>query len=316
MHSDNIDLNEWTKIKDRGALTKFGAVYRSCDGMLILRTGNAELITSEAEYSADAGRRGFPVPELVATGILPSGMGYFIERSVGERTFAEILRREYEEYGRVSDESFQNLTNMAGRLLAAQIAYGNRQHDTSQLRLGIQLPNVLHENSDVSPDLLESVVAKVEDDTSGLPVVLSHGDFAPFNILAGGIIDFECRFIAPAGYDVIRCLIFHRLWDFPQPDGTGTNALWEFSPSQMSGYLREMDQVCAQSDVPPVSPFLDAFLVLNAIWALCYERTEDRHSPQFWRWQWRKRVAVHCAERFLAGTPIDMGDFRRIGFEA
>jgi len=275
MHSANINLSDWTKLKDRGALAKSGAVYRSNDGALILRTGNAELIQSEAEFSANAKRRGFPVPELVDVGILPSGQGYFIELSVGDRTFAEILSREYAEGGGVSDGSFRGLTSMATRFLLAQIEYGNRQHDSSQLRDGIELPN----------------------------------------ILAGGIIDFERRFVAPAGYDVMRCLIFHRLWDFPLPDGTGTNTLWEFSRPQTSGYLQEMDLICEQQGIPSVSSYLDGFLALNAIWALCYERTEDQCRPQFWRWQWRKRVAVHCAERYLAGKPIDTGDFRRVGFE-
>jgi len=75
-----------------------------------------------------------------------------------------------------------------------------------------------------------------------------------------------------------------------------------------------MDQICSQFNVPSVSQLLDGFLALNAIWALCYEKAEDRASPQYRRWQWRKQVAVHCAKCYLSGEPIDFWAFRKVGF--
>ena len=44
---------------------------------------------------------------------------------------------------------------------------------------------------------------------------------SPSNILLGDRIEFEEHFIAPAGLGAVTAIVFQRLWDHPQPDGTG-----------------------------------------------------------------------------------------------
>ena len=308
------DLKNWLFIKERGALAHFGDVYRSADGRFYLRTGEAVTIFSEAEYGRMAWQNGFPVPEVTEIGTISDGLGYFIEKSVGTDNFGDLLGCEYTVAGSISDETFAAFCTISLRFLAAQLKPSCRQSAPSELRAGIHLQNVQQQNPDIT-ELLERAVAKAEERTLTLPLVLTHGDLSPFNILPGGVIDFEARFIAPAGFDAMTCITFQRLWDHPRPDGTGTMRLWDFSQRQIAGFLSQADALFLAQRLPPLSAYFDDFLMLKAIWALSYERPADLSSAQVQRWQWRKRVAAYCAERVLAEQPIKSDQFRTIGLK-
>src|SRR4051812_45150761 len=103
---NTADLTEWRLIKDRGAITKTGQVYRSPDGQQILRTGSPEGITQEAEFVREIFRRGFPIPEVTGSGLTEDGLGYFIETSVGEQHFGDTFRDEYAKHGEIQNVSF------------------------------------------------------------------------------------------------------------------------------------------------------------------------------------------------------------------
>lgn len=306
------NLEEWLFVKERGALARNGSVYRSPDSSFYLRTGEAGTVQSEAEFGRKMWQNGFPVPEVTEVGQLSDGLGYFVEKSIGTESFGDRLGREYAASGNISSATFVALCETVLRFLAAQISSSCRQPGPSELRAGIQLANVSSENPDVA-DLLTRAVAKAEERTKELPLVLTHGDLSPFNILPGGVIDFEVRFVAPAGLDAITAVAFQRLWDFPLPDGTGTMCLWDFSRQQIADFLSQADALFAAQGYPLLSAFFDDFLMLKAVWALSYERPNDLSSAQIQRWQWRKRVAAYCAETFLLEKPIGSESFRTIG---
>lgn len=261
-----------------------------------------------------AWQNGFPVPEVTETGQLPGGLGYFVEKSVGTENFGDLLGSEYAATGNISDETFEDFCAISLQLLAAQINPSCRQIRPSELRSGIQLENVLSQNPDLA-DLFDRAVAQAENKMQVLPLVLTHGDLSPFNIMPSGIIDFEERFVAPAGLDAVTSIAFHQFWDHPKPDGTGTMRFWDFSRRQAADFLSEADALFAAQGLPLLSAFFDDFLMLKAIWALCYERPDDLNSAQTQRWQWRKRVAAYCAECCLAEKPIESESFRAIGLK-
>ncbi len=305
-------LDDWVFVKERGAIARSGHVYRSSDGSLYLRTGEMTAIRSEAAFGRMVWQNRFPVPEVTEIGQLPDGLGYFIEKSAGIENFGDLFSREYAATGSISDKTFDAFCEISMRFLAAQINSSCRQSGPSELRVGIQLENVQRENPEIA-DLLERAFTRAEDRLQGLPLVLTHGDLSPFNILPGGVIDFEERFIAPAGLDAITCIAFQRLWDHPKPDGTGTMRLWDFSRQRIAGFLSQADALFAAQSFPLLSVFFDDFLMLKAIWALCFERPKDISSAQAQRWLWRKRVAAYCAECCLAGEPIESEGFRAVG---
>lgn len=306
------NLDDWIFVKERGAIAHIGDVYRSSDVSLYLRTGEIAAIRSEATLGRMAWQNGFPVPEVTEIGQLSGGLGYFIEKSVGIENFGHLLGHEYTATGSISDETFGKFSAIDLRFLAAQINPPCRQSRPSELQSGIQLENVLSQNPDLV-DLFNRAVAQAENRTKELPLVLTHGDLSPFNIMLNSVIDFELRFVAPAGLDAITSIAFQRLWDHPKPDGTGTMRLWDFSRRQVADFLSEADALFAAQSLPLLSGFFDDFLMLKSIWALCYERPDDLSSAQVQRWLWRKRVAAYCAECCLAGKPIESESFRAIG---
>jgi hypothetical protein len=308
------NLNEWITIKDRGALIRSGGkVYRSQDGSRYLRTGSHESLRPEIEFLKEADRRGFPVPKLIQEGSLPDGLHYFIERSAGSTPFAFLLRDHHTEHGEIKDELFQELTAVVLQFLQAQLHPDNHQTGSRNLYKPIQVDNIRAENPELPAGLIEAALDKASERTGHLPLVITHGDFNPFNIMPQGIIDFELRFTGPAGYDAITCITFHRIWDHPKPDGTGTMKMWEFSPEQIQHYLNQVDDICRTHKIPPISPHFDDFLMLKAVWALSYEHPAGREPSQVHRWNWRKKVALHVIERYMKGLPLQSEDFYRIG---
>ena len=308
------DLSNWVFVKERGALARSGNVYHSLDGSFYLRTAEVTAAQREAAFGKMLWQNGFPVPEVMEIGQLPDGLGYSIEKSVGTENFGHSLGREYAATGSISAETFDAFIGISLRFLAAQIKPSCRQSGPSELRGGIQLENVLHQNPELT-GLLEQAVAKAEERIGALPMVLTHGDLSPFNIMPGGVIDFEARFVAPSGLDAVTAIAFQRLWDHPKPSGTGTMRLWDFSRQQIADFLSQADALFAAQGLPPLSAFFDDFLMLKAIWALCFERPADLKSAQAQRWLWRKRVAVYCAECVLADKSIESESFRAIGLK-
>lgn len=311
---DGPNLEDWTFVKQRGAIAHSGDVYRSSDGSLYLRTGEAAGIRSEAAFVKTAWQSGFPVPEVTEIGPLPGGLGYFVEKSVGTENFGDLFGREHSATGNISDETFGIFLRVSLDFLTAQVNPFCRQKGPSELRAGIQLANVRHQNPDLTI-LLELAVAKAEQRLQNLPLVLTHGDLSPFNLLPGGVIDFEERFVAPAGLDAVTAIAFQHLWDHPMPDGAGTMRLWDFSQQQVTAFLDQADAIFTAQGLPTLSVYFDDFLMLKAIWALSYEKPDDLQSAQARRWLWRKRVAIYCAECILADTPIKSEAFRAIGLK-
>ncbi len=308
------NLEDWVFVKQRGATAHSGDVYRSLDGSLYLRTGKETAIRREAECVTMAGQSGFPVPEVTEIGQLPGGLGYFVERSAGAESFADSFGREYAVTGSISGEAFDVFLRVSLNFLTAQINPLCRQNGPSELRTGIQLANVGHQNPELA-NLFERAVALAEQRLRKLPLVLTHGDLSLLNMLPGGVIDFEERFVAPAGLDAVTAIAFHHFWDHPMPDGAGTMRLWDFNQQQVAAFLAQADAIFAKQGLPALSIHYDDFFMLKAIWALSYEKPDDLQSPQVQRWLWRKRVAVYCAECVLADKPITSENFRAVGLK-
>lgn len=309
---DHPFLKDWVKIKDRGALVPIGEVFASPDKELYLRTGESTVIHQEALFAKNMSERHFPVPAVTDSGNLTDSVGYFIEKSVGDKNFGDLFRESYSKNGFIEDSLFTRFCTVSAQFLAAQIAQPNRRSDDNQVRKGIQLANITEENPDIPLELIENALAKAERSTVGLPLVFTHGDFNPFNVMKGGVIDFEHIFIAPAGYDVLPGIIYHHFFNFPNQE-RATSLIYEFSKEQVAKYFDALDEVCVQHSVPLLSHFFDDFVMLKSVWALSYEKIHDGKLEHFNRWHWRRNIMLHCMQNYLADKPIQIDSFFSIG---
>jgi hypothetical protein len=93
-------LSEWQFLKNRTAAD--GAVWRSAEGQLYLRTGGVSVL-AEAQHQRDLAEAGYPVPEITEAGESDADC-YFIERTAGAASLHELAIADTARAGRVSDE--------------------------------------------------------------------------------------------------------------------------------------------------------------------------------------------------------------------
>lgn len=297
----------WEYVKDR--TLERGQVFRLADGSQYLRTGNQAQIAEEAAFARHVQASGFPVPEVLEEGTLPDGTAYYTEKSLGGETFGVQFYHEHKQHKQVSDETFNRYIATSVRFLRAQLDPQNHLKGPSELREGSNIENVLEENPDIDSGRLEAAFRKTTIRLGRLPLVLSHGDFGPFNILANGVIDFEHKFTAPVGFDVLTNVFAGRFWNFEK---NGQHMLaFDFSEEQIARYLSAIDEAATALDVEQLSQYTDDMLLLKAIWSLSYEkRAAELHGTGPEKWQWRKGTLEYCLDRYLAGEPIDTTTFR------
>ena len=286
-----------------------GKVYASQDKSEYLRTANMADVADEANLIKDLYERGFPVPKVLATGTLEKGIAYYVESSIGERTFGDIFMDETEAQGRVSEESFDAFVRVMKRYSAAQFHPRNRvSHDRDALASVVALDNV-QRNNPPSPDMrsmFAEAFEKASDRLMALPWGYVQADLAAFNILHDGIIDFEFAGFGPVGYDVLTNVHFGRMW--PQAD-----VAFVITDDQIERYTAEIDGIALDMDLPAISSFANEFLVLKAIWSSGKD-TESEEDPgshaEFW--EWRVKMRDWCIRQYLNGEKIDSNLFETV----
>ena len=286
-----------------------GKVYASRDRREYLRTAKAVEIAREANLTKDLYRRGFPVPEVLAIGTLEDGTAYYLERSIGERTFGEIFTEETEAQGRAGEASFDAFLQIMNRYCRAQFHPRNRvPHDRDALAELVALANVTR-NNPPSPDMrapFGEAYERASERVMSLPWGYVQADLAAFNILPAGVIDFEFAGIGPVGYDVVTNVHFGRMW--PQAD-----VAFVFTDEQVARYTAAIDEVALDNDLPAPSSFADDFLVLKAIWSSGKDaESEDDPDSESGFWAWRVRMRDWCIRQYLAGETIDSNRFEAI----
>lgn len=301
-----IHGREWIYVKNR--ILDSGQVYRSPDDSQYLRIGAIEELNAEATFVRDLYHRGFPVPEVLGQGET-NGLGYYVERSVGKRSFGEYFQSEYASQGRVSDATFAVYCEMMYKFLAVQLDPANRIKGEGDLRKGIHLANVLEENPDIDATQIGHCIAKIENRLKEFPLVLTHGDLSPFNMFENGIIDFEHRFIAPVGYDVLTSATDQRFWNYIGADGK-TQLEYDLNHVQITYYLGRIDAVAKQHGMEGFSKLTDEFVLLKSIWSLAHEKEFARQSGTTLKWDFRKAVLMYCMEQYLQNKPIDTNQFK------
>jgi Ser/Thr protein kinase RdoA (MazF antagonist) len=144
---------------------------------------------------------------------------------------------------------------------------------------GVHLGDLLNELPNQRDQFL-SAFELFNQHTAHLPVVLTHGDFNPFNLFPNQVIDFGASFRGPVGYDVVSN-IFH-VYYFPPSDGYEMKRLFDFSPEQVNEYLQYFDQVFIEHGLPAMTLFLNDFIFARMVWSVV--RMHRTPLLQSWRY--------------------------------
>jgi hypothetical protein len=139
-----------------------GDIYVNADRTAYLRTHSANEIAGELNITRDLYERGFPVPKVLAEGVLPTGESYFIESSIGDRNFADQFTEETKVNGIASDSTFEAFTNAVMHYCKAQFNPENYvPHDKEALAHMIAIANVLR-NNPPSDEMREAFMEAIE----------------------------------------------------------------------------------------------------------------------------------------------------------
>ncbi len=301
-----IDGKEYTYIKSR---LIGGKVFCSEDKREYVRTANHAEITGEVNMTKELYERGFPVPEIVASGMVDEETAYYIEKSIGDRVFGEIFMEETEKSGHVSEESFDAFLKVIIKYCKAQFDEKNFVPHNKEAFTGvIDVANTLRNNppSQEMSALFTEAYTLASERVLDLPWGYIQPDLNAFNILHDGIIDFELAGFGPVGYDVLTNVHFGRMWPKKR-------VAYVFSNDQVARYVREVDIVAQEKGLPTLSEYENDFLVLKAIWSTGKDKESEDHPesrPAFWKW--RADLRDWCIKQYLKGEKIDSNYFESI----
>ncbi len=295
-------MTRWQFLKRRTAST--GAVWRSDDGLLFKRDGDASVLV-EAGRQRDLAEFGYPVPEITGIGRSLEEGCWFVERSAGAASLHTLALADAERLGRVSGDVLGWATDVSGRLLAAQARHllpSSPQARRAFFEQAGFAENVREENPDLDVPRVRTTVEYALDRLAELPMAIGHLDYGLPNAFPHAVIDWQHSGPAPLGYDVYPMLEIAAF--------KGGTRGYSFTPAQRADYLASMDTAGHRLAGRPLSRFLGEFLLVKCFFFLALMRPVDDSRPDK-HLKWRYRRALFCAglDQYESSGTIDTSSF-------
>lgn len=218
------------------------AVYRGEKNYL--RIGPKEGIAADRLIHQAMEKAKFPVARILSEGELNSH-GYFVEESLGERSFRAAFQEDMEARSRINDAHFTAFLALMKKFYSAQKKSAKGDWDTDEFAAGIRLPELCRELP-VHADAIRERFAVAIERLKPLPRALTHGDCNPANLYERGVIDLEDSFYGPLGYDIISALVTIE-WA-PEVKTHEFYAQYRFAPEQKAAYLKQFRQIAPHFD--------------------------------------------------------------------
>lgn len=238
------------------------SVYKGSNSYL--RIGNVGKIHSDLALHKRMKSAGFPVAEIISEGEV-DGKAYFVESSVGDKTLSQMFAEEIEVTGSISEESFDQFLNVTDQFARAQIRTKTQERDIEEFSNGIHL-DILCQELPQHAEKIQTKFKEIQARITELPFVISHGDFNPYNLYAGGVIDLEDSYCAPFGHDLIGGIV--SIDYFPDSSVFEYFAKYKFSEEQKRKYMALLDGICDEERLPKLSLFQSDFEFTRAVWLL------------------------------------------------
>ncbi|GHF31204.1 hypothetical protein GCM10018790_06090 [Kitasatospora xanthocidica] len=289
-------MSDWNFVKDRTATQ--GAVWRSADGLLYKRTGGEDL-RAETEFQQLVADLGYPVPEIVDSG-LEGGSYFVVERAIGAASLHEEALADARRTGRVGDHVISIAAAVSSRLLQAQARHP--LPSTSWFEKAAFAAEVFEENPDFDTPRVHKTVRHALDSLARLPMVHGHLDYGLPNVLQAGVIDWQHHGPVPLGYDVYPAL------DIVAFKGGGKG--YSIAPEQRAAYTAALDETTASLIGQRIGDHLGDFLLVKCFFFLALMRPTGpaRHDKHI-KWQYRRALFTMGLDQYESTGSIDTGTF-------
>ncbi len=267
------------------------SIYKSNNSFL--RLGKPELITGEISLQKDLLKAGVPVPEILEHGTIGDNV-FYIEESIGEHSFTEIFSRDFTEGGQITTRSFTGFLKIIGKFANAQLST-TRINIKKNFYDGIYADTLKRELPSIAGKI-DIALGKVEDRLAAFPILFTHGDLNPSNIMQNGVIDFENAFNGYAGYDLATCIL--HIFLFPKSKRYELYRSYQPNESQINEYMRVIDGIYEKNKLPAPSKHLDDFMIGRVIWSAAGMNKEPLIQ------EWRFAMLKEVLSKYIDNEPV------------
>lgn len=261
------------------------AVYRGPDQYL--RIGEKASIAHDLAQHREMEQAKYPVAPILSEGE-HEDKAYFIEASLGTKSFRALFEEDYVTHGAVAADHFSSFTSIAKKLYAAQLKATRDTWDVGEFAAGANVVKFARELPVYRAEIEAKFVA-VAERLKKLPGTLLHGDCNAANMYEGGIIDLEDSFYGPVGYDCISALMTIE-WS-PDTRDHEFYAHYKFSSEQKTSYIKALNTVGKKAGVADLGKYADDLAFCRAIWL-----SSGMHEwPRTQQWRYEKFITDYLS---------------------
>lgn len=261
------------------------AVYRGENAYL--RIGEKTAIAHDLMQHHEMEKHKYPVAPVIAEGEL-NERAYFIEKSLGPKSFRAIFEEDYLDRGVVADPHFNQFVSVMKKLHTAQVKARTTEWQVGDFASGVNVTK-LSQELPIYREQIETRFVQAVERLKRLPGVLNHGDCNPANVYEKGIIDLEDSFLGPLGYDAVSSLCTIE-WS-PPTRNYEFHAQYKFTDEQKASYLKALSTLNTKSRLPSLATHFDDLAYCRAVW-LCSGMHE---WPRIQQWRFEKFIATYLS---------------------
>lgn len=290
-----------------------GMVLRSQERPVYARLGPTSSTLEQQIHTVSLYERGFPVAKVLESGKKDESTWYFTEESLGDKTFSEQFKDEYQLNGAISDETYHRYFSVLKKYTEAQFDSRNRTSVSiedflnSAIANETILANFIELGGDT--DRYLAAIQKAATELHDYPMGVLQYDLNPFNILDGGVIDFELVGYGPIGYDILFCSRWHR-W-FTSDPSAKYHLNYRLSKEQIDQTDQLLETFANEHSLPNPSSHFGAFALIKSAWGFSSNKridTEPESKRAFYTY--RAKILEHCIDHYLADKLIDTEVFQ------
>lgn len=244
------------------------------DEKKILKVAQTNIILEEESQKQQLANNYYNTPATIEEGNLNNIFSYIIEEYIGPKMLIDNILKSLES-GYINSQITNNVHNYFSNISYKFSTYSKEKdpfYDIVELnKLGDQGLYILQIYEKLKNELI------VDE-----KLVLSHGDFTPFNISQELVlIDFEDVGNYPIGFDIIS-FFFSHLWFPKESEGIpGLHRLYEITIEQQEKVHTLIAKLINEEDLSIVRRYTNLLILLRGIWHIL--GSKDHPSFQYWR---------------------------------
>ena len=292
-----------------------GMVLKSRTREAYARLGPKRSTLEEQIHTISLHERGFPVARVLESGRHSDDEWYFIEESLGDKTFHVQFSEEYEATGAVSNETFSRYLHVLQAYTTAQYDPANRTDISAKEFVETAVPDdevlanyqLCGGNIERYHEAMAQAIEKISDS----PMGVLQFDLNPFNVLDNGVIDFELVGYGPLGYDSSLVSLWHR-W-FTSDQSSRFRMTYQLTDEQITAAQSIVSEKAQEAGLTDPLEYMQEFLLIKTAWGFTNKKSmlDEPESKQAFGHH-RAALLSAAIDSYLSNKPIQVLNFPEV----